>query len=168
MNRTLTSISFAAGLALAPGAFAQAPPGGSPAPQPASAQPATAGKPNAPAPAVPYTYSAEGRRDPFISLTGRGTDAREGEPRPSGLSGQLINELNLRGIVKNPNGFYALLQGADTKTYTVRVGDRLLDGTVKAITADAVVFSQDVNDPLSLQKQREIRKSLRPGEETRG
>ena len=28
--------------------------------------------------------------------------------------------------------------------------DRLLDGTVKAITADSIVIVQDVNDPLSL------------------
>ena len=38
----------------------------------------------------------------------------------------------------------------------------MFDGTVKAITQDAVVFSQDVNDPLSLVKQREVRKAIRP------
>jgi hypothetical protein len=37
-----------------------------------------------------------------------------------------------------------------------------MDGTVGAITADAVVFVQQVNDPLSPVKQREIRKPLRP------
>ena len=36
-----------------------------------------------------------------------------------------------------------------------------MDGTVKSIVQDAVVFSQDVNDPLSLVKQKEIRKTLR-------
>ena len=38
----------------------------------------------------------------------------------------------------------------------------MFDGSVKAITPDTVVFSQDVNDPLSLVKQREVRKSIRP------
>jgi hypothetical protein len=33
---------------------------------------------------------------------------------------------------------------------------------VKTITQDAVVFSQDVSDPLSLVKQREVRKTIRP------
>jgi hypothetical protein len=43
-----------------------------------------------------------------------------------------------------------------------------MDGTVKTITEDTVVFSQDVNDPLSLVKQREVRKTLRTSEEGRG
>ena len=32
---------------------------------------------------------------------------------------------------------------------------------IKAISAGEVILLQDVNDPLSLQKQREVRKSLR-------
>ena len=55
----------------------------------------------------------------------------------------------------------ALVAGPDAKTYLVRVNDRLLDGTVRAITADALVCLQDVNDPLSLTKQREVRMTLR-------
>jgi hypothetical protein len=47
------------------------------------------------------------------------------------------------------------------KTYSIRPGDRLMDGTVRAITAQAVVLMQQVNDPLSLDKQREVRKYLR-------
>jgi hypothetical protein len=50
----------------------------------------------------------------------------------------------------------------------IRAGDRLMDGTVKAIVQDAVVFSQDVNDPLSLVKQKEIRKNMRSPEGGRG
>jgi Tfp pilus assembly protein PilP len=167
MNRTVIAILIAAGLVLGPAVFAQAPP---PAAPPASPPVEAQAKPQAPAgaPAVGYSYNAEGRRDPFISLTGRGTGGSEPASRPAGLPGLLINEVSLKGIVKEAAGFYGLVQGGDAKTYTIRIGDRLMDGTVKAITADAVVFSQDVNDPLSLQKQREIRKSLRPGEENRG
>ena len=80
----------------------------------------------------------------------------------------LINEISLKGIMKERAGFIAMLQGPDKKTYVVRPGQRLLDGSVKSITADAVVFAQDVNDPLSLVKQREVRKSLRSGQENRG
>ena len=61
-----------------------------------------------------------------------------------------------------------MIQGPDNKTYVVKAGDRLMDGTVKSIVQDAVVFSQDVNDPLSLVKQKEIRKSLRSTEGGRG
>ena len=80
----------------------------------------------------------------------------------------LINEVSVKGIVRNTSGFVALIQGPDNKTYVVKAGDRLMDGTVKSIVQDAVVFSQDVNDPLSLVKQKEIRKSLRATEGGRG
>ena len=61
-----------------------------------------------------------------------------------------------------------MVQGPDNRTYVIRAGDRLMDGTVKAIVQDAVVFSQDVNDPLSLVKQKEIRKNMRSPEGGRG
>jgi Tfp pilus assembly protein PilP len=157
MTRIVLTISVAAALALAlPVAARQQPP----EQKPADVKPAP--------PPVGFSYNAEGRRDPFISLSGRGTDQRALINRPAGVAGLLINEIQVKGVVRAAGGFYALVQGADNKIHTVRTGDRLLDGTVKAITAEAVVFSQDVNDPLSLQKQREIRKSLRSGEESRG
>ena len=119
-------------------------------------------------PASVFTYKVEGRRDPFVSLVGRGSDPKASAVRVAGLPGMLINEVNLKGIMKERAGFVAMLQGPDKKTYVVRAGQRLLDGSVKSITADAVIFAQDVNDPLSLVKQREVRKALRSGEENRG
>jgi Tfp pilus assembly protein PilP len=121
-----------------------------------------------PLPASAYSYKAEGRRDPFVSLVGRGSDPKASGTRASGLPGMLINEVSLKGVMKERAGFVAMLQGPDKKTYVVRPGQRLLDGSVKSITADAVIFAQDVNDPLSLVKQREVRKTLRSGEENRG
>lgn len=135
--------------------------------------PAQTAPPAPPAQADPatepgFSYRAEGRRDPFVSLVGRGTDAKGTGNRVAGLPGMLINEVSLKGIMKERAGFIAMIQGPDKKTYVVRPGHRLLDGSVKSITADTVVFSQDVNDPLSLVKQREVRKTLRSGEENRG
>ena len=57
-----------------------------------------------------------------------------------------------------------MVQGTAPKTFTIRPGDKLMDGTVKAITADSVVFSEDVNDPLSMVKQKEVRKTVRPAD----
>jgi type IV pilus assembly protein PilP len=136
-----------------------------PAPAPAAqgqqtSKPAEAG--------APFTYSPEGRRDPFVSLIGRGNDPKSAGVRPPGVPGLLINEVSVKGIVRNSAGFVALIQGPDNKTYVVKAGDRLMDGSVKSIVADAVVFSQDVNDPLSLVKQKEIRKALRSAEGGRG
>ena len=131
-----------------------------PVPAPAAGPPAEA--------AAPFTYNPEGRRDPFISLIGRGNDPKGAGVRPAGVPGMLINEVSVKGIVRNSSGFVALIQGPDNKTYVVNAGDRLMDGTVKSIVQDAVVFSQDVNDPLSLVKQKEIRKNLRSTDGGRG
>lgn len=117
----------------------------------------------APAP-EPFTYDAEGRRDPFLSLLGRGADPRTPTARPSGVAGLLIADVTVKGIVRDKDGYIAMVQGTEGKTFIVRPGDRLFDGSVKSIVADKVVFSQDVNDPLSLVKQREVPKAVRPSE----
>ena len=112
-----------------------------------------------------YSYDAAGRRDPFVSLLRRGSDAAVPTARPAGAAGLFIGEISVKGIVKDRTGFIAMVQGPDNKhTYIVRSGEKLMDGAVKAITGDAVVFSQDVTDPLSIAKQKEIRKPIRSTE----
>lgn len=134
----------------APGAPAAAPPG-----VPAAAPPAPSG--------AGYSYDPGGRRDPFISLTGRaGEVVTAAGARPPGIAGVLVSEVTVKGVFKSPKGFIALVQAPDNRTYIIHAGDKVFDGTVKTITQDAVVFSQDVNDPLSLVKQREVRKAIRP------
>jgi type IV pilus assembly protein PilP len=113
-----------------------------------------------------YSYDPAGRRDPFVSLVNRGSETRSASSmRPAGLGGLSVDEVALHGIVKSRAVYVAMIQAPDGKNYTVRSGDRLLDGTVKAVTDGAVVFTQQVSDPLSLVKQREVRKPLRPTEE---
>ena len=85
-------------------------------------------------------------------------------PRPSGLAGLGAGEVTLRGTLRSRDGFVAMLQGSDQKTYVVRPGDKLFDGTVSSISQNDVVILQQVNDPLSLEKQREVRKGLRQAE----
>ena len=110
-----------------------------------------------------YAYNPENRRDPFVSLLRRGRDTiRRPDGKPlAGLGSLMINEIAIKGVLQSRGDTIALVQGVDNKTYLVRVGDRLLDGSVKAITADTLILMQDVNDPLSVTKQREVRKSLR-------
>ena len=148
-----------------------APPATGAQPGPPAAPPATdAQPPAADAPIEPpgFTYNPEGRRDPFVSLVRRGaTTTRTGvsaAARPGGLAGLETAEVNLRGTVRSREGFVAILQGADQKTYIVRAGDKLLDGTVRTISQNDMVILQQVNDPLSLEKQREVRKVLRQAE----
>jgi len=140
-----------------------------PAPQPPPATPPT-GPGQAPSTSSGqgagqggYTYDPDGRRDPFVSLLYRGGETRPmGGTRPVGLAGLLVGEVSVKGVLKARNGLIALIQAPDNKTYIVHPGDRLMDGSVKSVAPDAVVFSQDVNDPLSLVKQREVRKTIRP------
>ena len=123
----------------------------------------------APAPAPPragsgYSYDAAGRRDPFLSLD-HASDPRANTGKVNGLAGLMINEATVKGVVKSRGRMLAMVQAPDNKTYIVKASDRLLDGEVRAVTAEAVVFVQNVNDPLSPVRQREIRKPLRIVEE---
>jgi Tfp pilus assembly protein PilP len=141
----------------AQGAPPAKPPQAAPA-QPAQPQPVEA------APPAAYSYDPESRRDPFLSLLGRGNDPRMTTTRPSGVLGLLISDVTVKGILRDKAGFVAMIQSPDSKTYIIKTGDRLFDGTVKAIVQDKVIFSQDVNDPLSLVKQREVPKAVRPAD----
>ena len=124
-----------------------------------------------PSPPPNFQYSSEGRRDPFLDLVNRGTDiARSGAAaarRPDGVPGLETNALVVKGIVQSRGAWLAMVSGPDGKVFTVRAGDKLFDGVIRTITAQMVIISQEVNDPLSLQKQREVRKFLRGGEEVK-
>ncbi|MEP7304698.1 MAG: hypothetical protein ABJA98_04195 [Acidobacteriota bacterium] len=116
------------------------------------------------APPDKYTYDAGGRRDPFVSLLGTGTAPRLASNRAEGAAGLTVGEISVRGIMQSQSGLIAMVQGPDNKTYLVRQGDKFVDGTVKSITPQGLVLVQQVNDPLSLVKQREILKLLRSAE----
>ena len=82
-----------------------------------------------------YTYNPQGRRDPFVSLH-KPVEANRGPgSRPPGVKGFLIQEVALKGIVKDKTGYIAILLGTDGKSYFVRVGERLFDGVITAIDA---------------------------------
>jgi Tfp pilus assembly protein PilP len=89
--------------------------------------------------------------------TGSGPTSRKGE----GPSGIAVAEISVRGVLQSRNGLIAMVQGPDNKTYIVHQGDKLLDGSIKTITTQGLVIEQDVNDPLSVVKQREVRRLLR-------
>jgi Tfp pilus assembly protein PilP len=152
---------------VAPPATAAVPPPSAPKTA-APAAPAAASHAAVVTPPVSFTYEAGGRRDPFVSLANQGSDPRsEGRTRYQGLAGLGVGEVNVKGIVLYERQLVAMVQAPDNRTYLVRPNDRLLDGSVRAVTSEAVVFVQQVNDPLSLVKQREIRKALRAPEEAK-
>ncbi|HVH25393.1 MAG TPA: hypothetical protein VM818_01490 [Vicinamibacterales bacterium] len=148
--------------------------GSTAAPQESSAQPPAAegGTPQqGPAPAASgqlpgqtahdnYTYQPDGRRDPFLNLLGTGAPAPVGR-RGEGAAGLAVAEIIVRGVVQARGELLAMIQGPDNKTYIVHEGDKFVDGTVRSVTPQGLVIIQEVNDPLSLVKQREIQKLLR-------
>ena len=123
-----------------------------------------------------YTYQSQGRRDPFVSLQRPVAADRGPKTRKPGMEGFLIQEIALKGIVRTAGGgagiaaqpgFIAVFLGADGKSYFVKMGQRLYDGVITAVDATSVTFRQDVTDPLSPVKSREVRKSLYASEEAR-
>jgi Tfp pilus assembly protein PilP len=119
----------------------------------------------APAPGS-YVYTSQGRRDPFVSLLKPVSESGPGKRRP-GMEGFLIQEVALKGIVKDAKGYTAMLLGTDGKSYFVKVGQRLFDGVITAIDAATVTFRQEVTDPLSSVRSRDVKKTLYPSEEGR-
>jgi Tfp pilus assembly protein PilP len=127
---------------------------------PAQAKPAPA--PQAPQPpAETYAYQPDGRRDPFLSPFGGGGESRPMSRRGDGPAGMTLAEISVRGVMQSRGTLVAMIQGPDNKTYIVHQGDKLLDGTIKSVTPQGLIVIQEVNDPLSLVKQREVRKLLR-------
>lgn len=127
------------------------------------------GRPSSAAPAAPdnYTYQPGRRRDPFINLLGTGGQPPLASKRADGVAGWTVAEISVRGIVQSRGMLIAVVRGPDNRTFVVHQGDRFLDGLVKSITPQGLVIVQEVNDPLSLVKQREIRKQLRTFEDTK-
>jgi Tfp pilus assembly protein PilP len=108
-----------------------------------------------------YRYDPQGRRDPFRSLIGPAPKLDAGQ-RPPGVPGFLIDEMKLQGIFKTRAGLTAMINGPDNKGYTIKVGDKVLDGEVIRITPTSVVFRQQVNDPTRIERYREVVKDLSP------
>jgi type IV pilus assembly protein PilP len=162
----MTPLVFAVVLALAPaGEIREQPAGPAQAGPSAQAPPAAVAQQQPAGPQRPaWTYDPQGRRDPFVSLRNRSSNTSTSQNRPPGLAGVSVNEIVIRGIVRSGSDFVALAQAPDGRSFQLRRNARLFDGVVKQISIDAVVFTQEVNDPLSLVKQREVRKTMKPGD----
>ena len=155
-------------------AQSQTPPAATPvaaAPQPQTPPAATPAPPAVPqAPQPPpesYVYQSSGRRDPFLSPFGGSSESRQTSRRGDGPAGMSLAEISVRGILESRGNLVAMVQGPDNKTYIVHQGDKLLDGTIKSVIAQGLIVIQEVNDPLSLVKQREVRKLLRTLEDSK-
>jgi Tfp pilus assembly protein PilP len=107
-----------------------------------------------------YAYQADGRRDPFMSLVNGGVEPTT-TLKKDGLRTFTLAEISVRGVMQTKDALVAMVQGPDNRTYVIHKGDKLADAVVKSVTSQGLIAMQDVSDPLSTQKQREVRKLLR-------
>ena len=98
---------------------------------------------------------------------GTGTEPKGTNKRTDGPPTFLVGEISVRGIMQTRAQLVAMVQGPDNKTYLVHQGDKLADGVIKTVTPQGLVVVQNISDPLSIQKQREVRKLLRSLEDAK-
>jgi hypothetical protein len=110
-----------------------------------------------------FSYDPGNRRDPFKSLLAARDRPEFRGPRPEGIPGLMIDEIDLTGIFRTSKGFVAQVSAANQKrSFLLKEGDQLYDGDVVSISKDEVVFKQIVQDPTALKPFREVVKSLNP------
>ena len=108
-----------------------------------------------------YTYQPDGRRDPFLNLLGTGGDAAERpapERRGRGTDGRRDHGARR---AREPRRAHRDDQGAGQQDLHRAPGRQVRRRHDSIDHAAGLVIVQEVNDPLSLVKQREIHKLLR-------
>ena len=108
-------------------------------------------------------------RDPFVAPHAEPQDAPAPilpVAPPAGLAGLSIDEIVLRGVLIADGRTVAFVQGPGTRQYVVRPGERVRDGSVEAVVADAVVMRADPGTP-GEQTRRQVRITLRRATEQR-
>jgi Tfp pilus assembly protein PilP len=101
------------------------------------------------------------RRDPFESLTSRqDAAAKMAANLPPGKAGLQVASLRLDGIVKAPNGMIAVVSNPQSRTYFLREGDQLYDGSVDKIALDSVSFHEMGKDAFGKPVERQVNKRL--------
>jgi hypothetical protein len=110
-----------------------------------------------------FTYDPGNRRDPFKSLLAASERPELRGPRPEGVPGLLIDEIDLKGVFRTSKGFVAQVSVSNQKkSYLLKEGDQVYDGDVVSINMQEIVFKQIVQDPTALKPFREVVKTLKP------
>ena len=102
--------------------------------------------------------AGDGGRDPFARPLAPESPGPV-EVRAPGLAGVAVDEAVLLGVVTSREGRLAVLGGPGGRAWVVRSGERLRDGTVQGVAADAVVFLRDAADSVPFADRR-VRKRL--------
>jgi type IV pilus assembly protein PilP len=117
------------------------------------------------APEAAESEVKQARRDPFESLIGR--QNKTAAILPPGKLGLQVSTLRLDGIVRAPNGMIAVVSNPQARTYFLREGDRLYDGSVEKISMDGVSFHEEGKDAFGKPVEHQVNKRIysSPGEQ---
>ena len=118
-----------------------------------------AGPAGAPKPAAESEVKAA-RRDPFESLLSRTQGGKSSANLPPGKAGLQVSTLRLDGIVRAPNGMIAVVSNPQSRTYFLREGDHLYDGSVEKISMDGVSFHEEGKDAFGKPVERQVNKRI--------
>jgi hypothetical protein len=118
-----------------------------------------AGRTGAPKAAAESEVKAA-RRDPFESLLSRSSQGKGAANLPPGKAGLQVSTLRLDGIVRAPNGMIAVVSNPQSRTYFLREGDHLYDGSVDKITMDGVSFHEEGKDAFGKPVERQVNKRI--------
>jgi Tfp pilus assembly protein PilP len=99
------------------------------------------------------------KRDPFVSPIVRASGGG-GPVCETGKRCLMVDQIELKGIVKSPSGFIAVVENAAKRAYFLRENDPVFNGAVIKITGDSVVFREQVTDKLGKQATREVVKKV--------
>jgi Tfp pilus assembly protein PilP len=113
-------------------------------------------------------YQSGNRRDPFLNplllkKKAKPLDDEEidrGLP-PPGIAGTYIAQAKLQGITSRDSGRVAVVRGADSRAYFLRVGDRLFDGFVKEIQNDSITLVRETRMRSGKTLTQDVTKRLR-------
>jgi hypothetical protein len=99
-----------------------------------------------------------GKRDPFVSVIVARSDSSAA--CTGGKRCLQIDQIALRGIVRTPTKWIAMVENPARKTYYLYENDPIFNAVVVRITGDSVIFRESVQDALGHSTEREIVKRV--------
>ena len=118
-----------------------------------------AAKKAAPAPAQSRSASSTGKRDPFVSLA-MVRAQQIGAACGTGKRCLVIDQVELKGVVKTPSGMIAMVENPARKAYFLRENDPVYNGYVVKITGDSVIFKETSVDNQGRTQTRDVVKRV--------
>ena len=113
-------------------------------------------------------YQSGNRRDPFLNpLLLKKKEKKQDDEElsrglpPPGIAGTYIAQATLQGITSRNSAKVAIVRGADSRAYFLRVGDRLFDGFVKDIQIDSITLVRETKLKSGKTLTQDVTKRLR-------